>query len=103
MGNNPEFIASPGSGYVYFIASGFIFSFLALIPKKEEVSNEFVITSVIWNGIGFTFLLAAITITYFEKNYVPIFSTITVLCILWAVILKLKSEIKIIASMYVLY
>ena len=103
MGNNPEFIASPGSGYIYFIATGFIFSFLALIPKKENTSDEFVITSIIWNGIGFTFLLAAIIITYFVDNYVPIFSAITVLCILYAVILKLRSEIKIIASMYVLY
>ena len=103
MGHNPEFTTSPGSGYVYLIATGFIFSFLALIPKKEKTSDEFIITSIVWNGIGFTFLLAAIIITYFEKNYVPIFSAITVLCILWAVILKLKSEIKIIASMYVLY
>jgi hypothetical protein len=103
MGNNPEFTATPGSGYIYFIATGFIFSVLALIPKREEVSNEFIITSVIWNGIGFTILLAAIIFTYFDKNYVPIFSAITVLCILWAVILKLRSEIKIIASMYVMY
>ncbi|WP_167616319.1 hypothetical protein [Maribellus sediminis] len=103
MGHNPEFIASPGSGYVYFIATGFIFSFLALIPKREEVSNEFIISSIIWNGIGFTILLAAIVVTYFAENYVPIFSAITVLCILWAVILKLRSQIKIIASMYVLY
>ncbi len=103
MGHNPEFTNSPGSGYVYLIATGFIFSFLALIPKKEKVSDEFIISSIIWNGIGFTFLLAAIIITYFEKNYVPIFSAITVLCILWAVILKLRSDIKIISSMYVLY
>ncbi|WP_167604747.1 hypothetical protein [Maribellus sediminis] len=103
MGHNPEFIASPGSGYVYFIATGFIFSILALIPKREEVSNEFIISSIIWNGIGFTILLAAIVVTYFAENYVPIFSAITVLCILWAVILKLRSQIKIIASMYVLY
>ncbi len=103
MGNNPEFIASPGSGYLFFIATGFIFSFLALLPKKEKISNEFVISCIIWNGIGFTFLLAAIIITYFEKNYVPIFSAITLLCILYAVILKLRCEIKIIASMYVLY
>lgn len=103
MGNNPEFIASPGSGYVYFIATGFIFSFLALIPKEENVSDEFIISSIIWNGVGFTFLLAAIVITYFENNYVPIFSAITLLCIIYAVILKLRAEIKIIASMYVLY
>ena len=103
MGHNPEFIAAPGSGYFYFIATGFIFSVLALIPKKEGVSNEYIISSIIWNGIGFTILLAAIVVTYFEKNYIPIFSAITILCILWAVILKLRSEIKIIASMYVLY
>ena len=103
MGNTPEFTSSPGSGYVYLIVTGFIFSFVALIPKKENISNEFVIASIVWNGIGFTFLLAAIIITYFEKNYVPIFSAITLLCIIYGVILKLKSDIKVTASMYVLY
>ncbi len=103
MGNTPEFIQSPGAGYVYFIATGFIFSMLAIIPKKEKVAGEFIISSIIWNGLGFTFILAAIIITYFEKNYVPIFGSITLFCLIYSIILQIKSELKIAASMYVLY
>jgi hypothetical protein len=103
IGNNPEFILSPGMGYFYFIATGFIFSIIALIPKKEQISEEFIIASVIWNGLGFTFILALIIFSYFLKNYVPVFVSITLFCLLFSVILKLRSSVKIIASMYVLY
>ena len=103
IGNNPELIPSPGTGYLYFIATGFIFSMLALVPKKEQVSDEFVIASLVWNGLGFTFILALIIISYFSKNYVPLFVSITLFCLLYAVILKLRSWLKITASMYVLY
>jgi len=103
IGNNPEFILSPGTGYIYFIATGFIFSILALIQKKEKVSDEFVIASIVWNGLGFTFILTLIIITYFKENYVPIFVSIALFCLLFAVILKLRSWLKITASMYILY
>jgi len=103
IGNSPEFIASPGIGYFYFIATGFIFSMIALIQKKEQISEEFIIASVIWNGLGFTFILALIIFSYFLKNYVPVFVSITLFCLLFSVILKLRSSVKIIASMYVLY
>lgn len=103
MGNTLELIAIPGLNYIGFILSGFIFSMLAIIPKKENVSNEFVVSSVIWNGLGFSILLAIIIITYFQKNYVPIFASITLFCLLFSVILKLRSALKITASIYVLY
>jgi hypothetical protein len=103
MGNNPEFIPSPGMGYFYFIATGFIFSMIALIPKKEQISEEFIIASVIWNGLGFTFILALIIFAYFLNNYVPLFVSITLFCLLYSIILKLRSSVKITASMYVLY
>ncbi|NQU52764.1 MAG: hypothetical protein HQ522_09520 [Bacteroidetes bacterium] len=103
MGNSLEFIKSPGAGYLFFIATGFIFSILALIPKKEDISNEFIISSIIWNGLGFSFILALIIITYFQENYVPIFASITLFCLVFSIILKLRSFLKITASMYVLY
>lgn len=103
MGNNPEFIPSPGMGYFYFIATGFIFSMIALIPKKEQISEEFIIASVIWNGLGFTFILALIIFSYFLESYVPVFVSITLFCLIFSIILKLRSSVKIIASMYVLY
>jgi len=103
LGNNPEFIPSPGVGYLYFIATGFIFSMLALIPKKEEISNEFIISSLILNGLCFSFIMAFIIVTYFESNYVPIFATITFFCLIYSFILHSHSFIKIMASMYALY
>jgi hypothetical protein len=103
MGNRLEFIQTPGIGYLYFIATGFIFSILALIPKKEHVSNDFIITSLIWNGLGFTGIMALIIVTYFESNYVPIFGTITLFCLIYSFILQSRSMLKITASMYALY
>jgi len=103
VGNNPGFVPSPGMGYLYFIATGFIFSMLALIPKKEEISNEFIISSLILNGLSFSIIMAFIIITYFDSNYVPIFAAITFFCLIYSVILQKYSPIKIMASMYALY
>ena len=103
LGNNPGFVTSPGMGYLFFIATGFIFSMLALIPKREEVSNDFIISSLILNGLAFTFIMAFIIVTYFENNYVPIFATITFFCLIYSIILQKYSAINIMASMYALY
>lgn len=103
IGNNPGFVASPGMGYLYFIVTGFTFSMLALIPKKEEVSDDFIIGSLILNGLSFSFIMALIIVTYFERNYVPIFAVITFFCLVYSVILQRYSSIKIMASMYALY
>lgn len=103
FGNKPGFIQSPGIAYIYFIATGFIFSSLALIPKKANISNDFIITSVVWNGLGFSFLLAMIVITYLSKNYIPVFGTIAILCLAYSILLQSYSDLKIIASMYALY
>lgn len=102
-GNNPEFIPSPGTGYLYLLACGFIFSLPALIPKKENISDEFLITAVIWNGLGFSALLALTSVTYLSNNYVPVFAAISVFCLAYAIILRSKSTLKILASIYALY
>lgn len=103
MGNNPEFIASINGLYVFPILTGVVFSIIAIIPRKETISSEFVIVTIIWNGLGFTVILATILLTFFENNYVPISAVVTVLCILYAALLRVKSDIRIIASIYVLY
>ena len=103
MGNNAEFIASPGMGYFFLIATGFIFSLLALIPIKDQKSNEMIIASVIWNGLGFTLLLVITVITYFSQDYVPIFLVIAGFCIVYSWLLQSFSDLKITASIYALY
>lgn len=102
-GNNPGFIQTPGLLNLFFIGSGFTFSLLALIQKKEEIPNDFLTASVVWNGLGFSSILAIITVTYLSENYVPAFSAISVFCLVFAVILQSRSSLKILASMYALY
>ncbi|RIJ49478.1 hypothetical protein D1614_08035 [Maribellus luteus] len=103
MGNNPAFVASVSGLYVFPILTGIVFSLIAIVPRKETISSELAIVAIIWNGLGFTVILAIILLTYFENNYVPISAMVTVLCILYAALLRLKSDIRLIASIYVLY
>ncbi|WP_346855561.1 hypothetical protein [uncultured Draconibacterium sp.] len=103
LGNNPEFISSPGNGYWFFILTWFAFSMLALIPPKKEVSGELVIASVVWNGLGFTIILGLIVFTYFKENYVPIFVLLSIFCLIFSAVLQLRSKLNITASMYVLF
>jgi hypothetical protein len=102
-GNSPEFIKSPGLTYLYFISSGFAFSLLAILPKKENISDDFLISAVVWNGLGFSSVLAITAITYLSKNYVPAFAAIAVFCLIFSVILQARASLKIMASMYALY
>jgi hypothetical protein len=103
IGNKPEFITSPGISYMYLFANGFIFSLLAFIPKKEHVSNDFIITSVVWNGLGFSAILALFFATNLHDKYVPVFTAIAVSCLAFAIILQARAPLKITASMYALY
>ena len=68
LGNELKFITNPGTAYLYFIATGFIFSSLTLIHKKENIPNELLITSAVFNGLGFSFVLALIVFTYLSHN-----------------------------------
>lgn len=102
-GQIPAFIESPGSAYIFIIASGFAFSLLALIPKKDNSSNDFIITSIVWNGLGFSSILILVSVIYLKANYVPVYSVIAFVCIAYSIILQKFSFLKITASMYALY
>jgi len=98
-----EFIPSPGIGYFFLFATGAIISLLALIPKKENVSDDFVITTIVLNGLAFSLLLAITGFTYLSKNYVPVFAAISLVCLAYSIVLQSRSFLKITASMYALY
>jgi len=98
-----EFISSPGIGYFYLFATGLLFSLLALIPKKENISDEFVITSIILNGLLFSIVLILVVVTYFSNSYVPVFAGISLVCLIYSIVLQSRSSLKITASMYALY
>jgi len=90
-------------GFIYLIATGFIFSLLAILPKKETISNDILIFSLIWNGLCFTTLLVLTVFTYLNNSYILIFSLISFFSLLYSVIIQSRSDLKISASIYAIY
>lgn len=99
----PEFLPLNSFEYTYLLLAGFIFSLLALLPKKEEISNEILIASIIWNGIAFTSLLMLTVFIYFIDHYIYLFVGITLFCLLFSLLLKSRSQLPITASFYAIY
>lgn len=102
-GNTLEFIKSPGTGYYGLFATGLIFSLLAILPKKEDVSDDFILSSIVLNGFIFSSILALTVVTYFSNNYIPVFGALAISCLIYSVMLQSHSSLKITASMYALY
>lgn len=103
MGNSLEFISSPGYNFVSIFITGLAFSLIAFFSLNEKISNDFVVASIIFSGLGFSALLILGTIVFFLSNYVLLYGTIALFCLIFSYLLKKKSAHDIIASMYALY
>jgi len=102
-GNPLEFIKSPGNGYYGLLATGLVISLLAILPQKENVSDDFILSSIVLNGFIFSSILALTVVTYFSNTYVTIFGVLALSCLAYSIILQSRSALKITASMYALY
>ncbi len=99
----PQFRNEHEFGIIYLIANAVVFSFLAILPKKEDNSEELIISAIIWNGLGFTTVLALTVVTYFTKQFIFICGIISFFCLLYSFLLKKKSFLKIAAPLYAIY
>ncbi|MBW6534955.1 MAG: hypothetical protein K0B11_08100 [Mariniphaga sp.] len=90
-------------GIIYLIATWCVFSLPAILPEKENISNEVLIFSLIWNALGFTTLLALIVFNYLIDNKVLIFSMISLFCLIYSIVIQSRSILKISASIYAIY
>ncbi len=55
------------------------------------------------NGILFSFLLVFVVLGFFSKNYVALFSIITICCLIYSIILHFKSDWHFGSAFYALY
>ncbi|MGM0407851.1 MAG: hypothetical protein ACQERU_07690 [Bacteroidota bacterium] len=107
--NNPfithelQFRETHEFGIIYLIATWCVFSLPAILPKKENISNEVLIFSLIWNALGFTTLLVLIVFNYLDDNKILIFSMISLFCLIYSFVIQSRSILKISASIYAIY
>jgi len=104
MGHRVHAISDHQSGFIYLFFIAAIFSAIALMPgEKEGYSDNGIIGSILFNGLGFSFLITLFILTFFKENYVLLTGSIAVFCIAYSIILRVYSQWKITAAFYALF
>ena len=87
--------------YLFICVSAF--SMITLFKKRDSIPEAFIFSTITLNGLFFTALLTMYMISFYMANYVGIFTSIFVICILFSVLLKNYSEWKYTPAFYSLY
>lgn len=103
MGNPLQAVKVHNFGFIYLFVIGALYSLVALINKSESFSSGGIIGSIVFNGLGFSTLLLLYVLSFFIDDYVLLIGSVSLFCLLYSVVLQLKSEWKITAAFYALY
>ena len=87
--------------YLYFIAAAY--SSVALVRQKERFPDYGAITAIILNGLGFSLMLTMVVVAFFKDNYILLFGSIALFCLIYSLFLQRRSAWKVSASLYALY
>ncbi|MFC2080093.1 hypothetical protein ACFLRQ_01320 [Bacteroidota bacterium] len=107
--NNPiithslQAVESLEFAYVYLFICALLYSILAIIPIKNALNENQVNVTIILNGLGFSALLALVSITFFKDNYYLILGTVSAVSITYSALLQSKGILKLSAALYALY
>ncbi len=102
-GHTMEMITEHHFGIIYLFGLGVCFSILSLFRKNDSVSDDFLISVIIINGILFTFLLLLMVLRFFSSDYVNLFTAITICTLIFSIILHSKSDWYFASAFYALY
>lgn len=103
-GNSLHFMTTSKYVLVFLIAVAGIYSSIALIPNtKNELRNESITGSILFNGLLFTLLLVIYVVSLFETHFIWIFLSLFVVCLGFSAWLKIKTEWKNIPALFALY
>jgi hypothetical protein len=103
MGHTAEIVKSHEFCYIYLLSIATIYSMIMFIPQKEKITNDFINASIIFNGLGFTFILALLVTSFFPSNYSFIFTAIFLIGFSFSIVLKIKSSWRSSHALYALY
>jgi hypothetical protein len=92
MGHEMRTVESPDFNILFFFGYAVTYTLSIFITKEKLESNGPLISIAIWNALGFSFLLLLIIPTFYKESYALIFGAIAVYCLIFSVLLKLKSD-----------
>jgi hypothetical protein len=103
MGHTMKLIAVENSGVVYLLALGACYSGILFLRIQNSADDDFLIGVTFVNGIIFTIMLIFVTAGFYSKNYVILFTLITIFCMIYSIVLHNRSEWNFGAAYYALY
>lgn len=104
ISNQVQVITVHHFGFIYLFFTAAIFFLIALLPEKEKWYNvNSIIGSIVFNGLGFTFLMVLFILSFFKDNYVVLTGSIALYSLVYSIILQLRSNWKITAALHALF
>lgn len=103
MGHEIHIVEAPQYNLVYLFLIAGLYSLIALAPDDERKLQDFVLWSILFNGIGFSFMLLFNLVGFYSSNFVGICLLIFVLFFGFSIFLQIKSPWKFAAPLYALY
>jgi hypothetical protein len=97
------FIPQHQMGHIYLFIIALVYSGLALLPVSDSNSESCLKTSIVLNGLGFSFIMALAALAFFKDTHFIYFGLIAAFCLGYAVLLKSQDKRAVIASMYAIY
>ncbi|HEX7493626.1 MAG TPA: hypothetical protein VF346_05355 [Bacteroidales bacterium] len=103
MGHPMKLIAEQNSGVICFFGLGAVFSAVLLFRSRDQSADDFLTGVTLVNGILYSLLLVFIVLGFFSKNYVGLFSALTICCLAYSIFLHSKYEWNFASAFYALY
>lgn len=104
MGHPLQVITNHQYGFIYLFMGSAIYSLIALIPSNDQnYSSTGIIGAIVFNGMGFALLMGLYILSFFQNNYIIPTSIIAIYCIVYSIILKVRSVWKITAALYAIF
>lgn len=103
MGHQVQALSIHQYGFVYIFIIAALFSLVALIAKGDSFSKNGIVGIIVMNGAGFSMMLSLIVLSFFRNDYILMIGSVSVFCLLFSVLLHIKSDWKIVAALYALF
>jgi hypothetical protein len=103
MGHPMKLIAEQNSGVICFFGLGAVFSIVLLFRNSDKSTDDFLVGVTFVNGVLYSLLLIFIVLGFFSKNYVGLFSGLTICCLAYSIFLHSRYEWNFASAFYALY
>lgn len=103
IGHPMKLIAEQHSGVIYFLGLGAVFSTTLLFRNKDKSEDDFLTGVTLVNGILYSLLLIFIVLGFYSKNYVVLFSGLTLCCLVYSIVLHSRYDWNFASAFYALY